>query len=210
MNKIILAVPKGRILEELKPFLLSKNILIEEDFFNENSRKLIFNTNIDNLEVVKVRSFDVANIVKYGGADIGICGSDVIEEFSSSEIYSIIDLNIGKCRLSIAQTNNSAKNFADYKELKVATKYLNIAKKYFNQQGFQAEFIKLNGSIEIATKLNLCDFIVDLVSSGKTLIQNNMIETCKILDVSSFLIANRNSLKNKNSAIYSLIKIFDE
>jgi ATP phosphoribosyltransferase len=210
MNKIILAVPKGRILEELKPFLLNKNILIEEDFFNENSRKLIFNTNIDNLEVVKVRSFDVANIVKYGGADIGICGSDVIEEFSSSEIYSILDLNIGKCRLSIAQPNNADKNFANYQQLKIATKYLNIAQKYFNQQGFQAEFIKLNGSIEIATKLNLCNFIVDLVSSGKTLIENNMIETNKIFDVSSFLIVNRNSLKNKNSAIYSLIKMFDE
>jgi len=181
MNKIILAVPKGRILEELKPFLLNKNILIEEDFFNENSRKLIFNTNIDNLEVVKVRSFDVANIVKYGGADIGICGSDVIEEFSSSEIYSILDLNIGKCRLSIAQPNNADKNFANYQQLKIATKYLNIAQKYFNQQGFQAEFIKLNGSIEIATKLNLCNFIVDLVSSGKTLIENNMIDNNAIV-----------------------------
>lgn len=210
MNKIILAVPKGRILNELNPFLLSKKILIEDDFFNENSRKLIFKTNIDNLEVVKVRSFDVANIVKYGGADIGICGSDVIQEFSSSEIYSILDLNIGKCRLSIAQPNNSDKNFANYSQIKVATKYLNIAKKYFHQQGFQAEFIKLNGSIEIATKLNLCDFIIDLVSSGKTLIENNMIETNKIFDVSSFLIANRNSLKNKNSTIYSIIKKFDE
>jgi len=210
MNNIILALPKGRILDELKPYLINKKILIEDDFFNENSRKLIFKTNTNNLEVVKVRSFDVANIVKYGGADIGICGSDVINEFSSSEFYSMVDLEIGKCRLSIAHNKQNDKNFANYKQIRVATKYTNIAKKYFDNLGFQADFIKLNGSIEIASKLNLCDFIIDLVSSGKTLHENNMVESMKIFDVSSFLIANCNSLKTKNSTIVEIIKVFND
>jgi ATP phosphoribosyltransferase len=209
MKNIILAIPKGRILKELRPFLEKKNIILEDDFFNENSRKLIFKTNIDNLEVVKVRSFDVANIVKFGGADIGICGSDVIQEFLSPEFYSILDLKIGKCRLSLAHPSNIDGNFANHQKITVATKYLNISQKYFDNLGYQADFIKLNGSIEIATKLKLCDFIIDLVSSGATLIENQMVESNKIMDISSFLIANRNSLKIKNSEIYKIIKIFN-
>ena len=209
MKKIILAVPKGRILEELAPLLKKIGIIPELDFFDEKSRKLTFSTNFLNLEIVKVRSFDVASFVKFGGADIGICGKDVIEEFSSSEFYSILDLKIGKCRLALAKEIACNKNLLTLSNVRVATKYTKIAQEYFAKNGIQAEVIKLNGAIEIAPKLKLCDFIIDLVSSGKTLQENNMIEVEKILDVSSYLIANRTSLKTKNIEINQFIKMFD-
>ena len=209
MQKIILALPKGRILHELKPFLKKIDIDVEEDFFDENSRKLIFSTNIHNLEVVKVRSVDVANIVKFQGADIGVCGKDVIEEFLSPEFYSVLDLGIGKCRLSLAHLKDINFNINSNKQIRVATKYPNITQNYFNNLGIQVELIKLNGAIEIATKLKLCDYIVDLVSSGKTLAENQMIENLKILDVSSHLIVNRTSLKTKNPQLHQIINKFN-
>lgn len=209
MKKIILAIPKGRILEELESLLKKIGINPELEFFNEKSRKLTFKTNFSNLEIIKIRSFDVASFVKFGGADIGICGKDVIEEFSSSEFYSILDLKIGKCRLSLAKEENCQKNLLTLKNTRIATKYTKISQEYFAKNGIQAEIIKLNGSIEIAPKLNLCDFIVDLVSSGQTLRDNNMIEVEKILDVSSYLIVNRTSLKTKNVEINQFIKMFN-
>jgi len=209
MKKIILAVPKGRILEELEPLLKKIKIIPEPEFFNEKSRKISFSTNFSNLEIIKIRSFDVANFVRFGGADIGICGKDVIEEFSSSEFYSILDLKIGKCRLSLAKQNDCQKNILTLRNIRVATKYTKITQEYFEKKGIQAEIIKLNGAIEIAPKLNLCDFILDLVSSGKTLQENNMMEIEKIFDVSSYLIANRTALKTKNIEINKFIEIFN-
>ena len=209
MKKIILAVPKGRILKELEPLLKKIKIIPEPDFFDEKSRKLTFSTNFSNLEIVKIRSFDVASFVKFGGADIGICGKDVIEEFSSSEFYSILDLKIGKCRLALAKEIDCNKNLLTLNNIRVATKYTKIAQEYFAKNGIQAEVIKLNGAIEIAPKLKLCDFIIDLVSSGKTLQENNMVEVEKILEVSSYLITNRTSLKTKNIELNQFIKMFD-
>jgi len=210
MKKIILAIPKGRIMLELEPLLLRIGIIPESEFFNEKSRKLTFETNFSHLEIVKIRSFDVASFVKFGGADIGICGKDVLEEFSSSEFYSILDLKIGKCRLSLAKEKNCEKNLLTLGNIRVATKYTKISQEYFAKNGIQAEIIKLNGSIEIAPKLKLCDFIIDLVSSGQTLQENNMIEVEKILDITSYLIANRTSLKTKNFEMTELIKMFNE
>jgi ATP phosphoribosyltransferase len=209
MKKIIFAVPKGRILEELMPLLTKSDIIPEADFFNESSRKLVFTTNRKNLDLVKVRSFDVATFVKFGAADIGICGLDVLKEFSSSEIFPVLDLGIGKCRLSIAARKSVELELSKRSHIRIATKYTSIASNYFSELGIQAEAIKLNGSIEIASKLNLCDFILDLVSSGKTLIENDMIELRKILDVSSYLVVNRTSFKTANHEINQLIKIFD-
>jgi ATP phosphoribosyltransferase len=209
MKKIIFAVPKGRILEELMPLLIKSDIIPEADFFNESSRKLVFTTNRKNLDLVKVRSFDVATFVKFGAADIGICGLDVLKEFSSSEIFPVLDLAIGKCRLSIAAKKSVELDLAKRSHIRIATKYTSIASNYFSELGIQAEAIKLNGSIEIAATLNLCDFILDLVSSGKTLIENDMIELRKILDVSSYLAVNRTSFKTANQEINQLIKIFD-
>lgn len=209
MKKILLAVPKGRILEELNPLLAGIGIVPEKDFFDDSSRKLIFKTNLANLEVVKVRSFDVATFVKFGAADLGICGLDVLEEFSSPEIFPVLDLGIGKCRLSIAAKKSVELNLEKRSHIRVATKYTSVASNYFSSQGIQSETIKLNGAIEIAPVLNLCDFILDLVSSGKTLAENNMVELQKILDVSSYLIVNRASFKTANSEINQLIKLFD-
>jgi ATP phosphoribosyltransferase len=209
MKKIIFAVPKGRILEELMPLLTKSDIIPEADFFNESSRKLVFTTNRKNLDLVKVRSFDVATFVKFGAADIGICGLDVLKEFSSSEIFPVLDLGIGKCRLSIAAKKSVELDLAKRSHIRIATKYTSIASNYFSELGIQAEAIKLNGSIEIASTLNLCDFILDLVSSGKTLIENDMTELRKILDVSSYLTVNRTSFKTANQEINQLIKIFD-
>ena len=217
-KKLLLAVPKGRILDELYPLFARISLIPEKDFFNESSRKLIFKTNRQNLEIVKVRSFDVATFVKFGAADLGICGSDVLEEFSSAEIFPILDLKIGKCRLSIAtkkssvdgqKLSQSQSDLRLFSHLRIATKYPAIASKYFSNLGIQAEAIKLNGAIEIAPKLNLCDFILDLVSSGKTLAENDMAEVQKVMDVSSHLIVNRASLKTANHEINQLIKIFD-
>ena len=208
MKKILMAIPKGRILEELMPLFTKIGLQPEKDFFNESSRKLVFSTNFKNLEIVKVRSFDVATFVKFGAADLGICGKDVLEEFSSQEIFPVLDLGIGKCRLSVAAKKSMKLDLQNLSHIRVATKYSEIAKKYFAEKGVQAEAIKLNGSIEIAPQLGLCDFILDLVSSGKTLVENNMVELTKIMDVSSYLIVNRASFKTKNIEANKLIGLF--
>lgn len=212
MKKILFAIPKGRILEELNPLLKQAGIIPEADFFSESSRKLIFQTNNPNIEIIKVRSFDVATFVKFGAADIGVCGSDVLQEFPSNEIFPVLNLGIGKCRLSIAGKNSIYQKNSDFKgksHIRVATKYPIITANYFSNLGLQSEIIKLNGAIEIAANLNLCDVIVDLVSSGKTLLENDMLEIEKICDVTSHLIVNRSSLKIANSEINKIIEIFD-
>ena len=164
-----MAVPKGRILEDLKPLFVKINLIPEPDFFSGASRKLVFSTNHQNLDLVPVRSFDVATFVKFGAADLGICGSDVLAEFSSKEIFPVLDLEIGKCRLAIAAKKSVKFDLENKSHIRIATKYTAIAENYFSNLGIQVEAIKLNGSIEIASQLNLCDFILDLVSTGKTL-----------------------------------------
>ena len=208
MKKLLLAVPKGRILKELNPLLKKAGITPEQDFFDDSSRKIVFSTNIKNLEIIKVRSFDVATFVKFGAADLGICGFDVLEEFSSNEIFPVLDLGIGGCRLSLAGESNKA-SLATNSHLRIATKYPNLTSRHFATLGIQAETIKLNGAHEIAPQLGLCDFIVDLVNSGKTLADNNMVELQKILDVTSHLIVNRASFKIANREINQLIEILD-
>jgi ATP phosphoribosyltransferase len=205
---LIIAIPKGRILSELKALFLQIGFEPEADFYNENSRKLIFESNFDNLKIIKVRSFDVATFVKFGGADLGVCGSDVLEEFSSPDIFSLFDLEIGKCRLSIA-TKSGNDDFANKSHLRIATKYLNLTNNYFSARGIQSECIKLNGAMELAPHLNLCDYIVDLVSTGNTLKENGLVEVKKIIDVNSCFVVNRHSLKTKNQQLLKVIKLFD-
>lgn len=212
-KELIIALPKGRILLELKSLFTKIGFIPEADFYNDESRKLIFSTNILNVKIIKVRSFDVATFVKFGAADIGICGLDVLEEFSSPEIYRLFDLEIGKCRLSIATRKNSDDtnlNFKNKSHVRIASKYVNLTNNYFSALGIQDECIKLNGAMELAPHLNLCDFIVDLVSTGKTLEENNLVEVEKIMDVTSYFIANRNSLKTKNNDLNKIIKLFGE
>ena len=204
MKDLVLAVPKGRILEELLPILDKAGIKIEDDFFN-GSRKLYFNSNIENLKVIKCRSFDIATFISYGAADIGICGSDVVAEFDYKNIYNILDLEIGKCRLSLAGEKES---FKKESYLKIATKYPKLTKQYFSNLGINVELIKLNGAIELAAKLGFCDYIVDLVSSGATLKENGLKEIENILEISSQLIVNQTSLIVKNDLAKNIIERF--
>ncbi len=207
----IIAVPKGRILEEFDPVLKKSGIIPEKDFYSENSRKLVFSTNKPNIKLIKVRSFDVATFVSFGVAHIGICGSDVLLEFDYDNIYNLFDLGIGKCRLSIAAPKNivKSKDFWNHSHIKIATKYVNFTKKFFENKGIQAECIKLNGSIELAPILGLCDRIVDLVSSGKTLEANNMVEGEKLADISTKLIANRQAYTANKKELIKIISKFE-
>ena len=209
-KKIIIAIPKGRILKELKPILKRVNIVPENSFNGENNRKLMFKTSDKDIIIIIVRSFDVANFVAFGGAHLGIVGSDVIKEFSFDEIYAPVNLGIGKCRMSVAQPETLAArdNPQSWSHLRVATKYPKITKNYFAERGVQAECLKLNGSLEIAPMLGLTKRIVDLVSTGKTLKENGLSEIEKIMDISSFLIVNKNTAKSKPEIIKKIINRF--
>lgn len=209
-NKLILAVPKGRILDELTPILKDCDIVPEDDFFDEASRRLQFKTNHQDIEIIRVRAFDVATFVAYGAADMGVVGNDALEEFNYSELYSPVDLKIGRCRLSVACRNEDierVKNSTD-SHIRIATKYPNLTKSYYAGLGIQAECVKLNGAMEIAPALGLCSRIVDLVSTGGTLKANNLTEIKTILNVSSRLIVNRTSLKTQAARMNAWIEMF--
>lgn len=204
-DKLIFAVPKGRILEELLPLLEQSGITPEADFFDKKSRKLRFTTNKPELDLIRVRSFDVATLVAYGGAQIGVAGSDVLEEFAYENLYAPLDLQIGKCRLSLAAQNDNQVDLETLSHIKVATKYPNLTSNFFAKLGIQAECIKLNGAMEIAPALNITSHIVDLVSTGSTLKANNLAELKTILDVSSKIAVNKQAFKTRKTEILSLI-----
>lgn len=196
---ITIAVPKGRIFAELAPVLNEIGITPDANFFDDSDRALQFGTNIEGLSIIRVRSFDVATFVAYGAAQIGICGSDVMEEFAYPDIYAPLDLGIGKCRLSVAEPANLAAGDdpTQWTHVKIATKYPHITQRYFAARGVQAECIKLSGAMELAPAIGLSQRIVDLVSSGATLKANGLVEVEKIMDVSSRLIVNRAAFKTR-------------
>ena len=208
-EKIILAVPKGRILDELIPLLHKAGIVPEKSFFDNTNRKLLFSSNLSWLQIIRVRSFDAATFVAYGGADLGVVGYDVLKEFSYPEIYAPLDLKIGKCYLSVAKLKNDI-NQAENLPIKIATKYPNITKDYFRSIGKNVYCIKMNGAMEIAPKLGLSDKIVDLVSSGITLKVNGLIEEEKILDITSHLIVNRSTFKTRSKKVRHIISLLEE
>ena len=209
LRDIILAVPKGRILNELTPLLKKVDIEPEQEFFDDKSRKLMFGTNKKNLSIIKVRAFDVATFVALGAAQIGIAGDDVLNEFDYDEIYNVLDLGIGKCRLSVAKKINVNKeNLQSNGHIMVATKYKNTVINFFANKGVRAECIKLNGAIELAPRLGICSTIVDLVSTGRTLQENNLRESDVLLEITSKLIVNKISYKIMNSEISKIITKF--
>ena len=209
MRDIILAIPKGRILNELVPLLKKVEIEPEQEFFDNKSRKLMFRTNKKNLSIIKVRAFDVATFVALGAAQIGIAGDDVLNEFGYNEIYNVLDLGIGKCRLSVAKKNDvKRENFQNNGHIMVATKYKNTVINFFANKGVRAECIKLNGAIELAPRLGICSTIVDLVSTGRTLKENNLKESDVLLKITSKLIVNKISYKIMNSEISKIINKF--
>jgi len=199
-DKLILAVPKGRILKELLPLLERAGIVPEDAFRDDDSRALRFTTNHDNLDIIRVRAFDVATIVAYGGAHLGVVGSDVLEEFDYRDLYAPLDLGIGACRLSVAMPKDSAAP-SPQSHVRVATKYPGLTARHFAAKGVQVECIKLNGAMEIAPALGLASCIVDLVSTGSTLKANDLEEKDTILNVSSRLIINRWAAKTQPEAV---------
>ncbi|MEZ5691896.1 MAG: ATP phosphoribosyltransferase [Rickettsiales bacterium] len=208
-SKIVIAIAKGRIQEEAVPLLRSAGIFPEESFFDENTRQLQFSCKDSNISIIRVRSFDVPTFVAFGGAHLGIAGSDVLMEFDYGDIYTPLNLDIGHCRLSVATAFNSEYiDLARVSHIRVATKYPRLTSDYFAGKGIQAECIKLSGAMELAPALGLSPYIVDLVSSGKTLAANDLKEVEKIMDVSSRLIVNRTAFKTKTSEISELIENF--
>lgn len=209
-EKLILAVPKGRILEELLPLLFKCGIEPESAFSDPNSRLLRFETNLPYLDIIRVRAFDVATFTAFGAAHLGVVGSDVIEEFDYSELYAPVDLKIGSCRLSVAMPEEMAcnDNPTQWSHIRVVTKYPNLTRKHFAARGVQAECIKLNGAMEIAPSLGLARRIVDLVSTGATLQANGLVEVEKIIDISSHLVVNRTALKTRPEAMQEWIRTF--
>lgn len=196
-SKLILALPKGRIAREATGLLARAGIVPEADFADEDSRRLRFATNIPGFEIIRVRSFDVATFVAFGAAQLGIAGNDVLMEFNYPELYAPLDLNLGHCRLMVAEPGHmvAADQPARWSHVRVATKYPEITKRHFAARGVQAECIKLNGALELAPGLGLCQRIVDLVSSGATLKANGLVEVELIAQISSRLIVNRTAMK---------------
>lgn len=211
-DKLILAIPKGRILEELTPILTACDIVPEDDFTNKKSRKLQFTTNNPHLDIIRVRAFDVATFVAQGAAHLGVVGSDAIEEFSYNELYAPVDLNIGHCRLSVAMRKDAVDEPRRHKEnhVRVVTKYPNLTKRHFARQGIQADCIKLNGAMEIAPALGMARRIVDLVSTGATLKANDLEELETIMQISSRLVVHRASLKTRPKQMKDWISRFEK
>ena len=188
------AVPKGRILDEALPLMARAGVVPEAEFHDKKSRALSFACEGGDMRIIRVRAFDVATFVAHGAAQAGIVGSDVVEEFAYSDLYAPVDLDIGHCRLSVAEPAGRGRD-AGASHLRVASKYPNLTRRHFERQGVQAEVVKLNGAMELAPSLGLASRIVDLVSTGRTLKDNGLEETSVILKISARLIVNRAALK---------------
>ncbi len=208
-ERIIFAIPKGRILDEALPLMQAAGIEPEPAFFDESSRALLFATNNPAISIIRVRAFDVATFVAHGAAHIGIVGSDVIDEFDYSELYAPVDLGIGRCRISVAMPQGAVDD-VQAGHIRVATKYPATTSRYYHARGIQAECVKLNGAMELAPSLGLSGRIVDLVSSGKTLAENGLVETAIISQVSARLIVNRAAFKMMSGTIPALVQAFRE
>lgn len=209
MQGITLALSKGRIFEETLPLLAAAGIVPTDD--PESSRKLIIGTNRPDVRLVIVRASDTPTYVQYGAADLGIAGKDVLLEHGGAGLYQPIDLNIARCRLSVAVP----KGF-DYEQavrrgarLKVATKYVHTAREHFADKGVHVDLIKLYGSMELAPLVGLADAIVDLVSSGGTLRANNLVEVEHIMDISSRLVINQAALKVKHDLLKPILEAIE-
>jgi ATP phosphoribosyltransferase len=205
---ITLALSKGRIFDETLPLLKAAGIEVLED--PETSRKLILTTNQAHVRVVLVRATDVPTYVEYGGADLGVTGKDTLIEHGGLGLYQPLDLNIAKCRMSVAVRADFdyASAVRSGSRLKVATKYTSIAREFFAQKGVHVDLIKLYGSMELAPLTGLADAIVDLVSTGSTLKANHLIEVERIMDISSRLVVNQAALKLKQTDIRAIIDAF--
>jgi ATP phosphoribosyltransferase len=206
--QLTIALSKGRIYEETLPLLAAAGINAIED--PEQSRKLIINTNHDNIRLIIVRATDVPTYVQYGAADFGIAGKDVLIEHDGDGLYQPLDLNIARCRMMVAVRKNFDYAAASQPgcRLRVASKYPNIAAEHFASKGVHIDLIKLYGSMELAPLVGLADAIVDLVSTGNTLQANNLQAVEHVVDISSQLVVNKAALKLKYTTIQPIIDVF--
>ena len=209
-EKLILALPKGRILAEVMPVVRLAGIEPEAAFDDDDDRRLRFTTNLPEVDIIRVRSFDVATFVAFGGAHLGVSGNDVLMEFDYPEIYAPLDLGVGACRLVVAEPEDKvgSDDPATWSSVRVATKYPALTRHHFARRGVQADCIKLNGALELAPQLGLCRRIVDLVSTGATLKSNGLVEIETIADVSSRLVVNRAALKTRATALGAWLERF--
>ena len=209
-QQLTLALSKGRIFDDTVPLLKAAGIMVSED--PETSRKLILSTSDPQVRVIIVRASDVPTYVQYGAADFGIAGKDILVEHGGEGLYQPIDLNIAKCRLSVAvqagfDYQNAVRHGA---RLRVATKFVTMARDHFARKGVHVDLIKLYGSMELAPLVGLSDAIVDVVSSGRTLRANNLIEVEHIMDISARLIVNQAALKLKRERLQPILDAFEK
>jgi ATP phosphoribosyltransferase len=198
-DKLIMALPNGRILTEVMPLLRRAGIEPEPAFDDPSARQLRFSTSDPGLDLIRVRSFDAATFVAFGAAHIGVAGNDVLMEFDYSDIYAPLDLDIGHCRMMVAAPKDwvGQEDPRTWSHIRVASKYPEVTRRHFASRGVQAEVIKLNGAVELAPVMGLCRHIVDLVQTGSTLRANGLVEIEHIADVTSRLIVNRTALKTR-------------
>ncbi len=202
---LIIACPKGRLESKVVKYLAERGLIIEKDFFDDEIRKLTFNTNVKEIKIIKLKPSDIRSYTILGAADIGFVGYDDILENSAENIVMLKKTNIGKCRISIASDMKKI-NFSEKKVFKVATKFQNISENYFKELNIQTETIKLNGSIELAVKYGVADMILDLVQSGQTLKDNQLYENQIINnDISTVIISSYFAYDTKKNLIKKLL-----
>ncbi|RFB70921.1 MULTISPECIES: ATP phosphoribosyltransferase [unclassified Herbaspirillum] len=208
-QQLTLALSKGRIFEETLPLLKAAGIEVTED--PETSRKLILPTNDPAVRVIIVRASDVPTYVQYGAADFGVAGKDVLLEHGGEGLYQPIDLNIAKCRLSVAVQEgfDYASAVRQGARLRVVTKYVKTAREHFASKGVHVDLIKLYGSMELGPLVGLSDAIVDLVSTGGTLRANKLVEVEHIMEISSRLVVNQAALKLKRERLQPILEAFE-
>ncbi|HET9122574.1 MAG TPA: ATP phosphoribosyltransferase, partial [Acidiferrobacteraceae bacterium] len=201
------ALSKGRILDDSLPLLAQAGIVPLED--PRTSRRLVFDTSLAHVQLVLIRATDVPTYVRYGAADLGFSGKDVLMEQSDLDLYELFDLGIARCRLVVAEPQAAANGTRGLRP-RVATKYPNITRQFFADRGLQAEIVKLYGSMELAPLVGLADQIVDLVSTGKTLAANGLVEVEQIAPVSTWLVANKAAMKLKHAALTAITQRLQE
>lgn len=225
MDIISFVIPKAsRVINEIIPILTKIGINLEGEFyddkslrskFNKNTRKLIFfgdfiiSDKEYKIKLIVAKNSDVPKFVNIGTCDFGISGRDVFDEEGLINIKNLVDLNIGKCRFSIAKPKNLNVNLEEKESIKIATKYVNITKKLFTKEYPNCknlDIIKLNGSVEIAPLVGICDCIADIVDTGNTLEENNLKEEKKLIDISSYFIGNKNFIENNGKISFDIIK----
>jgi ATP phosphoribosyltransferase len=211
-ERLVLALPKGRILSEVVPVVRRAGIEIERAFDDPEARQLRFATNHAGLDVIRVRNFDVATFVAFGAAQLGVAGNDVLMEFEYAEIYAPLDLKVGRCRLVVAAPveDLGRDDPLRWSHVRIATKYPEITRRHFAARGVQAECIKLSGAMELAPGMGLSRQIVDLVQTGSTLKANGLVEIERIADITSRLVVNRAALKTRAEEVSGWIERFRE